>query len=163
MPCKLPRRVRQPLPEGTPPGRGAKPGEHGQAAFVPTAERTLSRHFAEELATGKLLVHAGIATGIVEAALNGDKTMMVLYVRPFTSKFRVPRPEKISSSGRAFGRVAPGGQARSDYDVSRPCSIYLHPRRREAEELLWRGWSIRRVANENGGVRRRCTDLDATR
>jgi hypothetical protein len=99
--------VRLPLPEGTPPGRGAKPGEKGQAAFVPTdeqrqrvmhllscyftldrisvtmgiPERTLSRHFAEELATGKLRVHAEIAAGIVEGALNGDKAMMILYAK----------------------------------------------------------------------------------
>lgn len=84
MACKFPRRVREPLPAGTPPGRGAKPGEYGQAAFVPTdaqrprvmdlvscnftleqissiPERTLSRHFGEELAARKLRVHAEIA------------------------------------------------------------------------------------------------------
>jgi hypothetical protein len=44
-------------------------------------ERTLSRHFAEELATGKLRVNAEIAVGIVEAAVNGDTTARILYAK----------------------------------------------------------------------------------
>jgi hypothetical protein len=44
-------------------------------------ERTLSRHFAEELATGRLRVQAQIAVGIVEAAVSGDATARILYAK----------------------------------------------------------------------------------
>jgi hypothetical protein len=44
-------------------------------------ERTLSRHFAQELATGKLRVHAEIAAAIVAAARKGDKTMRIFYAK----------------------------------------------------------------------------------
>jgi hypothetical protein len=76
-------------------------------------ERTLSRHFAEELATGKLRVHAEIAAGIVEAALNGDTTMSILYAKArvgwhertsFGFEQENPRqPFHIQISGPAIG------------------------------------------------------------
>ena len=42
--------------------------------------------------------------------------------------------------------------------MSRPCSVCLHPRREEAENLLRQGLSIRRSAKEIG-VGRRCIGI----
>src|SRR5215472_11802472 len=92
---------------GIPPGKGAAPGQQGQAPFVATdAQRarvmtlvacgfinesisvimaipiaTLERHFAWELTHGKLAMDARILGGIVESALNGDKTISIFYAK----------------------------------------------------------------------------------
>lgn len=44
-------------------------------------ERTLTRHFREELTTGKMMVHARVGGRIVAEALRGDKTMAIFYAK----------------------------------------------------------------------------------
>jgi hypothetical protein len=108
--------------------------------------RTLERHFQPELATGRLRLHADIAAGIVEAALNGDRAMRIFYAKSRWAGGSAP----VLGSTCFRGMRATRWQTRSDNDMSRPCSVCLHPRREEAEELLRRGWSIRRSAAEIG-------------
>jgi hypothetical protein len=160
------------IEQGSAPGRGGSLSGNGQPPFIPTDVqrqrvidlisrnftheqtsigigiplRTLERHFQPELATGKLRVHAEIATGIVEAALNGDKAMSIFYAE---SRWAGRSAPPLGSTGFR-GMRATRWQTRSDNDMSRPCSVCLHPRRVEAEELLRRGWSIRRSAAEIG-------------
>jgi hypothetical protein len=144
---------------GAAPGRGGSVTGNGQPPFIPTDAqrkkvvdliarkltndrislgigiplRTLERHFQPELGTRKLRAQAGVATGIIEAALNGDKAMMLFYAE---------------TSLR--GCVVHGGAARSEHGMSRSCSVCLHPRRQHAEDLLSQGWSIRRTAFDIG-------------
>ena len=92
---------------GRPPGKGAAPGTIGQAPFIATdAQRakvrvliaagftnesiavvtqiplaTLERHFPFELKEGKTIVDAQILGGIVEQAIEGDKTMRIFYAK----------------------------------------------------------------------------------
>jgi hypothetical protein len=92
---------------GLPPGRGAVKGARGQPPFIQTATQraevrklracgfttdsisvimtipaaTLERHFAWELEHGKTLVDARILGGIVDMALDGDRTMSIFYAR----------------------------------------------------------------------------------
>ena len=92
---------------GLPPGRGAVKGARGQQPFIPTDTQraqvmkyvacgfnhdsisvimsiphaTLERHFVWELQHGKTLVDARILGGIVEQAMDGDRTMSIFYAR----------------------------------------------------------------------------------
>lgn len=49
------------------------------AIYLRIPEATLQRHFKHELANGKRIVHSEIATGIVQSAREGDKTMKIYY------------------------------------------------------------------------------------
>jgi hypothetical protein len=51
------------------------------AEVLGLAERTLVRHFANELKHGRELIHARIGGGITAAALAGDKTMQIFYAK----------------------------------------------------------------------------------
>jgi hypothetical protein len=92
---------------GLPPGRGGSIDGKGQPPFIPTdaqraevrklracgftnesisvimtiPETTLKRCFAWELAHGKTIVDAKILGGIVDMALDGDRTMSIFYAR----------------------------------------------------------------------------------
>lgn len=92
---------------GIAPRRGGAPDVRGQPAFVPTegqrvavmglvsvgteqwaiAEalkiplRTLVRHFAEELAKGRGIIHARVGGGIVASALSGNLTAQIFYAK----------------------------------------------------------------------------------
>ena len=92
---------------GLAPGRGAVQGARGQPAFVATDKQraevrklracgftnesisvvmtiplaTLERHFTWELQHGKTMVDAKILGGIVEQAMEGDRTMSIFYAR----------------------------------------------------------------------------------
>ena len=98
--------VRRP-PRQVAPGRGTRDGKPGQTPFVPTQQQrfevckfvacgftqesiatittipinTLLEHFAYELREGKVLIDAKILGGIVDQALEGDKTMRIFYAR----------------------------------------------------------------------------------
>lgn len=94
--------------QGRAPGRGGSaPGSSGQPRFIKTPQqsvvvqglvsigteqwviaqalqipqRTLQRHFREELEQGRHVIHARIGGGIVASALAGDKTMMIFYAK----------------------------------------------------------------------------------
>lgn len=97
------RQIRQ--APGRPPGRGGSTNGNGQPPFIPTdAQRarimtlvaagftnesiavvmaipseTLERHFDFELKQGKVVVDAKVLGGIVERAIEGDKTMAIWY------------------------------------------------------------------------------------
>ena len=92
---------------GLPPGRGGSTDGKGQPPFVPTNEQrtkvmklvacgftresisvimaipdaTLDRHFAWELTHGKTMIDAKILGGIVDQAIDGDKTMSIFYAK----------------------------------------------------------------------------------
>jgi hypothetical protein len=109
-------------------------------------ERTLSRHFAQELATGKLRVNAEITAGIVAAAVKGDTTARILYAKALAGWHERTGPGRSLTKNARMASQWAGG----DPPVSRPCSICLHPGRRRAEDLLSEGWSIRRTAFDIG-------------
>jgi hypothetical protein len=92
---------------GLPPGRGGSIDGKGQPPFIPTEaqraevqklracgftsesisvimtipETTLKRYFAWELTHGKTIVDAKILGGIVQQAIEGDRTMSIFYAR----------------------------------------------------------------------------------
>lgn len=105
--AKKAARKKAPPRRGAAPGRTGAAGVRGQPRFVKTEaqsavvmglvsigteiwaiaqalqlpERTLYRHFQDELQRGKHIIHARIGGGIVAAALAGDKTMMIFYAK----------------------------------------------------------------------------------
>jgi hypothetical protein len=99
---------KQQMPAGIAPGRGGSPpGSRGQPPFIPTEaqrmavmglvsigterwaiaqalnvpERTLFRHFTDELERGKGIIHARIGGGLVASALSGNLTAMIFFAK----------------------------------------------------------------------------------
>jgi hypothetical protein len=92
---------------GRAPGLGGESGRVGQVPFVASEaqkqavmalvavgtsnkvmadvlripERTLNRHFREELKHGRALIHARVAAGITAKALTGDNAAMFFYAK----------------------------------------------------------------------------------
>jgi len=109
-----------------PPGRGGSTDGNGQPPFVPTEKQrqkvmdlascrftrdqiatalgippsTLDRHFATELAEGRLKVHAEIAGRLVEAARNGDRTQRIFYLKTQCGWVEGARVGYLDAQGR---------------------------------------------------------------
>jgi hypothetical protein len=123
-PDTSPRRIKP----GTPPGRGGSTDGNGQPPFVPTEKQrqkvmdlascdftrdqiavalrippsTLDRHFATELAEGKLRVHAEMAGRLVDAARAGDKTQRIFYLKAKAGWAEGARVGHIDARGNAI-------------------------------------------------------------
>lgn len=119
-----------PRTPGSAPGRGSAKGSNGQVPFIPTDGQrarimtlvaagfttdsiavvmqipaaTLERHFAFELRDGKTVVDAKILGGIVESAIEGDKTMRIFYA-------------KSRANWRDMGPSAEAGQAAALFSI----------------------------------------------
>lgn len=128
-------------PKQVTPGRG-KAGGHGQEPFIPTDRQrhevmkfvacgftaesisvitnipygTLMDHFPFELREGKTVVDAKILGGIVEAALEGDKTMRIFYARS-RAGWNQYGPAVDSSAASTFSISIGGGPSESAAEI----------------------------------------------
>jgi hypothetical protein len=115
---------------GDAPGRASPPGTLGQPAFTPTPEQreavkvmvsfgttfetisrllripinTLTRHFKEELTSGREEIFARIGTSIVADALAGDRVMRIFFAKTHMGWVEA---RHLAAAGGSGGGAAP--------------------------------------------------------
>ena len=143
---KVPQAHRPPrqAQAGVPPGKGPKPGEDGQQPFIATddqrarvmtlvacgfttesisvimaiPEATLERHFAWQLKHGKLMVDAKVLSGIVNSAIEGDRTMSIFYAKAKTGWRDVGKDGDQSAAAAFTINISNGSNETTKHEIS---------------------------------------------